>query len=221
MLNHIILMGRLTHDPELRYTGANKIPVASFSIAVDRNRSVKDAEKETDFFDCVAWRATGEFISKYFRKGRTIVVFGRMESRKWNDKEGNKRTRWEVVVDEAYFGDSKKEDGAAVNAPVDSAPVYDQNDYAVPNFGSNGNYPPVESAPAAVPSWLNNGNPSYTHGGYPAAAASAPAVSTIPASTPPAAFTAPAVPAPAAPSYPDINQGYGGVYGDYDDPLDF
>ena len=109
MLNHITIMGRLTRDPELRRTGSG-IAVASFCVAVDRDYSGKDSEeKETDFIDCVAWRQTGEFVSKYFTKGRVIVVSGRLQIRTWTDKDGNKRRTAEVVADNCYFGDSKKE----------------------------------------------------------------------------------------------------------------
>ena len=115
MLNHITAMGRLTKDPELRYTQSNT-PVASFTIACDRDYSGQGQEKQTDFIDCVAWRSTGEFVSKYFSKGRMIVVSGRLQSRKWTDKDGNKRTSWEIVVDNCYFGDSKKDgDGGTYN----------------------------------------------------------------------------------------------------------
>ena len=111
MLNHITIMGRLTRDPELRRTG-NGVAVASFTVAVDRDFNPKDGEKETDFIDCVAWRHTGEFVSKYFTKGRMIVVSGRLQIRNWTDKEGNKRRSAEVVADNCYFGDSKKGDGS-------------------------------------------------------------------------------------------------------------
>lgn len=103
-LNHIVAMGRLTRDPELRYTQSGK-SVASFSIAVDRDHQ-KDA---TDFISCVAWGKTGEFVSKYFSKGRMIVVSGSLQSRNWEDRDGNKRISWEINVQNAYFGDSKKE----------------------------------------------------------------------------------------------------------------
>ena len=87
MLNHIVLMGRLTRDPELRYT-QSQTPVASFTLAVDRDYSGKDgAEKQTDFIDCVAWRSTGEFASKYFSKGRMAVVSGRLQLRDWTDRD--------------------------------------------------------------------------------------------------------------------------------------
>ena len=132
MLNHIILMGRLTRDPELRRTGTG-VPVASFSIAVDRDFGGREGgEKETDFIDIVAWRNTAEFVSKYFTKGRMAVISGRLQIRNWTDKEGNKRRNAEVVADNVYFGDSKRdgETGSSYapfdggfGAPVPSAPV--------------------------------------------------------------------------------------------------
>ena len=112
MLNHIVLMGRLTRDPELRRTG-NGIAVASFTLACDRDYQTKDSDKkETDFIDVVAWRSTAEFAAKYFSKGRVAVVSGRLQIRDWTDKEGSKRRSAEVVADSVYFGDSKK-DGAS------------------------------------------------------------------------------------------------------------
>ena len=112
MLNHIVLMGRLTRDPELRRTGSG-IAVASFTLAVDRDFGGRDGgEKETDFIDIVAWRNTAEFVSKYFAKGRMAVVSGRLQIRNWQDKDGNKRRSAEVVADNVYFGDSKR-DGSA------------------------------------------------------------------------------------------------------------
>ena len=115
MLNKIFVMGRLTHDPELRRTGSGT-PVCSFSIACDRDFKSQSGEKETDFFDVVAWRATGEFVSKYFTKGRMVVVEGRLQIREWQDKEGNKRRSAEVIADNVYFGDSKPKDGGDVPA---------------------------------------------------------------------------------------------------------
>jgi single-strand DNA-binding protein len=113
MLNRIILMGRLTRDPELRHT-PNNIPVATFSLAVDRDFKSRDTgEKQTDFIDIVAWRQTAEFVSKYFTKGRMAVVEGRLQIRDWTDKEGNKRKSAEVVADNVYFGDSKRDADAA------------------------------------------------------------------------------------------------------------
>lgn len=106
MLNHITIMGRLTRDPELRRTGSG-VAVASFTLAVDRDFSSKGNEKETDFIDCVAWRQTGEFVSKYFAKGRMAVVSGSLQIRKWKDKDGNERRSAEVIADSVYFADSK------------------------------------------------------------------------------------------------------------------
>lgn len=117
MLNHIVLMGRLTRDPELKRT-ASGTAVASFSIAVDRDFPNKETgEKETDFIDIVAWRSTAEFAEKYFSKGRAVVVSGRLQIRGWTDNEGNKRRTAEVVADNLYFADSKRDD-AAGSAPV-------------------------------------------------------------------------------------------------------
>ena len=107
MLNKIILMGRLTRDPELRHT-SNRTPVASFSLAVDRDFKIQNGEKETDFIDIVAWRHTAEFVNSYFTKGRMMVVEGRLQIRDWKDKDGNNRRSAEVVADNVYFADSKK-----------------------------------------------------------------------------------------------------------------
>lgn len=109
MLNHIVIMGRLARDPELRHTQAG-VPVATFRLAVDRDFKDKTTgERATDWIDVVAWRGTGEFVSRYFAKGRMAVVDGRLQMREWTDKEGNKRTTAEVVADNVYFGDSKRE----------------------------------------------------------------------------------------------------------------
>jgi single-strand DNA-binding protein len=107
MLNKIIIMGRLTKEVELRRTGAGTA-VASFTVAVDRDFGKETGEKETDFIECVAWKNTAEFVSKYFGKGSMIVVSGRLQIRGWTDKDGNKRKTAEVVADSVYFGDSKK-----------------------------------------------------------------------------------------------------------------
>lgn len=113
MLNTITIMGRLVRDPELRRTGSG-IAVASFTVAVDRDFA-QDGKKETDFIDCVAWRQTGEFVSKYFRKGSMIVVKGRLQIRNWNDKDGNKRKTAEVVADNCYFGSTKSDSDSSNN----------------------------------------------------------------------------------------------------------
>ena len=106
MLNHIEIMGRLTRDPELRRTGSG-VAVASFSVAVVRDCGRNEnGEKETDFIDCVAWRNTAEFVSKYATKGRMVVDSGRLQIRSWTDKAGTKRRAAEVVADYVYFGDS-------------------------------------------------------------------------------------------------------------------
>ena len=131
MLNHITIMGRLTRDPELRRTGSG-VAVASFTLAVDRDFGNRDnGERETDFIDCVAWRQTGEFVSKYFTKGRMAVVSGRLQIRSWTDKDGNKRRTAEVVADNVYFGDSKREgdNGGSYAAPA--APSY--GNYSAPS----------------------------------------------------------------------------------------
>ena len=109
MLNHITIMGRLTRDPELRTTQAG-VSVVSFTVACDRDFGGRDGgERQTDFIDCVAWRATGEFVSKYFHKGSMIVVSGRLQSRKWQDRDGNNRTNWEINADNVYFGESRRD----------------------------------------------------------------------------------------------------------------
>ncbi len=107
MLNKIILMGRLTRDPELRRT-QNGTAVVSFSLAVDRDFKNQAGEKETDFIDIVAWRGTAEFVSRYFTKGRMAVVEGRLQVRDWKDRDGNSRRSFEVLADSVYFGDSRK-----------------------------------------------------------------------------------------------------------------
>ena len=138
MLNKIILMGRLTRDPELRRTESGTA-VCSFSIAVDRDFKSKNGEKETDFIDIVSWRATAEFVSKYFTKGRMAVVEGRLQIRDWTDKEGGKRRSAEVIADNVYFGDSKpKEGGSTPSADADfGAPPSG----FMPDFGNDGDSP--------------------------------------------------------------------------------
>ena len=159
MLNHIVIMGRLTRDPELRRTGSG-IAVASFTVAVDRDFGGRDGgEKETDFIDCVAWRQTGEFVSKYFTKGRMIVVSGRLQIRSWTDKDGNKRRTAEVVADNVYFGDSKRDNdgGSSYGGNTYGGNAYGGNSYGNNNYGGN-----------------SYGSPAPSYGGY-SAPASAPA----------------------------------------------
>jgi len=120
MLNHITVMGRFTRDPELRYTQSSTA-VASFALAVDRDFADKETkEKQTDFIDVVAWRQTGEFVSKYFQKGSMAVVSGRLQIRDWQDKEGNKRKTAEIVADNVYFGESKKDGGGQARVASDN-----------------------------------------------------------------------------------------------------
>lgn len=107
MLNHIVIMGRLVRDPELRHT-AQGTPVVSFTLAVDRDYQSGGSEKQTDFIECVAWRGTADFVSRYFHKGSMAVVSGRLQMRAWTDKNDNKRVSAEVVADSVYFGESKK-----------------------------------------------------------------------------------------------------------------
>ena len=143
MLNRITVMGRLVRDPELRRT-QNGIPVASFSVACERDFKDASGGKVTDFIDIVAWRATGEFVSKYFTKGRMAVVSGRLQMRDWTDKEGNKRRSAEIIADSVYFGDSKtKEDQeppASAGGPVEAA--------GGDTFGLPGDFSPNFGEPA-------------------------------------------------------------------------
>ena len=108
MLNHITVMGRVTRDPELRKT-QSQVSVITFTVACDRDRNPDGGEKQTDFIDCVAWRQTAEFVSKYFRRGSMVVVSGRLQSRKWQDRDGNNRTNWEIQVDNVYFGEGRRD----------------------------------------------------------------------------------------------------------------
>lgn len=117
MLNDVVIMGRLTRDPELRRTQSGT-SVASFTLAVDRDYKPDGGERECDFFDCVAWRGTGEFVSKYFSKGRMAIVSGRLQTRSWTDKDGGKRKSVEIVADNVYFGDSKKDTNGGYPTPA-------------------------------------------------------------------------------------------------------
>jgi single-strand DNA-binding protein len=157
MLNHITIMGRLTRDPELRRTGSG-VAVASFSVAVDRDFGKNEnGEKETDFIDCVAWRNTAEYISKYATKGRMVVVSGRLQVRSWTDKEGNKRRTAEVVADNLYFGDSRRDsEGGSYGGNQYGGNSYGGNNYGGNSYGGNnyGGYAPqapAYPAPASAP----------------------------------------------------------------------
>ena len=142
MLNHIVIMGRLTRDPELRSTQSG-VKVATFTVAVDRDYSGRDGgEKQTDFIDCVAWRQGGEFVATYFHKGSMIVVSGRLQSRKWKDREGNNRVNWEINADSVYFGESRQDSENR---------SYERGNSAPPPSNGYGNYAsaskPVNVAP--------------------------------------------------------------------------
>ena len=137
MLNKIILMGRLTRDPELRRTQSGTA-VTSFSLAVDRDFKSQNGEKETDFIDIVAWRNTAEFVSKYFTKGRMAVVEGRLQIRDWTDKDGGKRRSAEVVADNVYFGDSKRDGGDNSGYNSGYAPAPASHSAAPSNFSASG-----------------------------------------------------------------------------------
>ena len=144
MLNKIVIMGRLTRDPELRRTQSGTA-VTSFSIACDRDFKSQSGEKETDFIDVVAWRNTAEFVSKYFAKGRMAVVEGRLQIRDWTDREGGKRRSAEVIADNVYFGDSKRDSGG---------------EYGGSSFGA----PPAGGGPAAYGAPMGRA-PASNYGG--------------------------------------------------------
>ncbi len=136
MLNKAILMGRLTRDPELRQT-QNGVSVVTFTLAVDRNYAKAGTEKQTDFIDIVAWRSTAEFVSRYFKKGMQVAVTGSIQTRKWKDQNDQNRVSVEVVADEVFFADSKREPSAGGTftspAPRMDAPA---PNYGAPSFQS-------------------------------------------------------------------------------------
>ena len=139
MLNTIIIMGRLTRDPEVRYT-QNQTPVASFSVAVDRDYKSDGGDRETDFIDCVAWKHHAEFLQKYFTKGAMIVVKGRLQIRQWKDKDENNRRSAEVVVESAYFGESKRSrESGGSGGNYGNGGYQDQR---TPSGGYGNSYPP-------------------------------------------------------------------------------
>lgn len=139
MLNRITIMGRLTKDPELRRT-QNGTAVTSFTVAVERDYNGEDGKKATDFIDCVAWRSSAEIVSKYFSKGRAIIVDGSLQSRKWQDKEGHNRTSWEVQAHSVYFGDSKpkQEEPSDINAVMDKYNQMTGGDYGGDGYAGYG-----------------------------------------------------------------------------------
>ena len=156
MLNHIVIMGRLTRDVEMRYT-QSQLPVASFSVAVDRDFGNRESgERQTDFINCVAWRQTAEFVNKYFHKGSMAVVSGRLQMRQYQDRDGNNRTAAEVVVDSIYFGESRR-DSENRSSDISYSPA---SSYGGNSYSGNSSY--------------SNPNSSYSRG-YEASRAAAPA----------------------------------------------
>ena len=141
MLNHIVLMGRLTRDPEIRHTQAD-VPVASFTLAVDRDYSQRGTnERQTDFIDIVAWRSTAEFVGKYFTKGQLVAVSGRLQIRDWTDNNGGKRRNAEVVADNVYFAESRRDKPQGQQQQY-SQPSYG---YAPPSYEEQPQYPEYNS----------------------------------------------------------------------------
>ena len=150
MLNKIFIMGRLTRDPELRRTQSGTA-VTSFSLAVDRDFKSQSGEKETDFIDVVAWRSTAEFVAKYFTKGRMAIVEGRLQIRPWTDKDGNNRRSAEVVADNIYFGDSKRDsagDMGGYSAPAYTAPA---GGYSAPVGGGSSGFAEIDEEDGDLP----------------------------------------------------------------------
>ena len=136
MLNHIVIMGRLTRDPELRRTGTGRA-VCSFSVAVNRDFQSRDGgDKQTDFIDCVAWEQRAEFVSKWFTKGRMIIVEGRLQIRDWTDRDGNKRRSAEVIAERVHFGETRREAYGDNPPPYGAAPGYNNNPSGYNNSAS-------------------------------------------------------------------------------------
>ncbi len=120
-MNKVILMGRLTRDPEVRYTQTNNTLVASFSLAVNRRFARQGEERQADFINIVAWNKTGEFCSKYFKKGQQVGVIGRIQTRNWDDEQGQKHYVTEVIAEETYFADSRKDGNGAVSSDFENS----------------------------------------------------------------------------------------------------
>lgn len=135
MLNKVILMGRLTRDPEMRSTQSG-ISVCSFSLAVDRNFAKQGEQKQADFFNIIAWRSTADFVSRYFRKGQLVAVSGSLQTRNWDDQEGKKHYVTEIVADDVYFAESKRD---SAGAPADFGNEPSGNPYSGSNNGSDRN----------------------------------------------------------------------------------
>jgi len=132
-MNKVILMGRLTKDPELRYTSVNNTAVCSFTLAVDRRFARQGEERQADFIPIVAWSKLAEFCGKYFQKGRQVAVVGRIQTRTWDDNEGKRHYVTEVIAEEAYFADSKRSDDFVANKMTE-----------FPNEGQSDGFYPIE-----------------------------------------------------------------------------
>lgn len=149
MLNHITVMGRLTRDPEYKVTG-NSTSVCNFTVACDRDFGAQGGEKETDFIDCVAWRKTAEFVTKYFTKGQLIVVSGRLQIRPWTDKDGNKRRSAEIVADNCYFGSAKSDTAPAPAQPAYPQPAYPETQAMLDRYAAQGAFVPMDEEDARL-----------------------------------------------------------------------
>ena len=137
MLNKAILMGRFARDPECKYIGDRK--VANFTLAVDRGRKNANGEREADFIDCAAWGRAADFVQEWFTKGMMAIVVGRLQTRHWEDRNGNKRVSVSVQVDEITFGETKKaRERAGSDAPGSSPdrPAVDPAQYEAPDFAT-------------------------------------------------------------------------------------
>lgn len=147
MLNHIVIMGRFVRDPELRRT-QNGTSVASFTLAVDRDRKDENGQRECDFISCVAWKGTADFVSRYFSKGSMAVVSGRLQIREWKDKDGNKRSSAEIVAENVYFGDSKRDtDGSNPSSGAGNS----YGSYAAPSAAPASDFTVLEDVDTQLP----------------------------------------------------------------------
>ena len=166
MLNKIFIMGRLTRDPELRRTQSGT-PVTSFSLAVDRDFKSQSGEKETDFIDVVAWRSTAEFVAKYFTKGRMAVVEGRLQMREGTDKDGNKRRSAEVVADNLYSGDARRDNGGEGGSYTGGNSGYSApaGGYAAPVGGASG-FAEIDEEDGDLPFWWASHLTCYKGGNF-------------------------------------------------------
>ena len=128
-MNKVELIGRLTKNPEIRYTQTNNVPVASFTLAVNRRFVKEGEERQADFINIVVWNKTAEFCNNYFRKGQQIAVVGRIQTRTWDDDQGQKHYITEVIAEEVYFADSKKETTSYDNEPANNTSPFDNSDF--------------------------------------------------------------------------------------------